>query len=251
MPKKNEKNTENAPVVKKSNRYQNVLDSSEKANSLDIKKFVLLNEIKHHPLYKISNRDNKARAMIEQYKKENKYIKNKNKIVPGQLVMFKYMNPKTLEELQYYDAAPCTIFFNVVNTEEGKRVLGFNLHYFPPQLRYIIINRIFEMYKPVYKKYFESGLNADMDAFDYKYLIDELNKQNLGFAVRMYIPSLIGDTFIVPPKVWATAMMTEGWFKKETRVAIMQYFKQDAKSKGKVSAGAHSKGKAGKKKKTR
>ena len=227
-----------------------VSDDSSKMSKIDIKKFVLIDEIKKHPLYKVSNRDAKARSMIDEYKDENKsYIKSKNKIIPGQMVMFKYLNPKTLEELQYYDAAPCTIFFNVVNTEEGKRVLGFNLHYFPPQLRYIIINRIFEMYKPVYKKYFESGLNTDMDAFDYKYLIDELNRQNLGFAVRMYIPSLIGDTYIVPPKVWSTAMMTEGWFKKETRAAIMQYFKQDAKSKGKVSVGSHSKGKAAKKKK--
>lgn len=217
---------------------------SERPSKLDMKKFSLMREIKDHPLYKISNRDKKARAMIDEYKEENKKsVTSKNKIIPGQLVMFKYMNPKTLEELQYYDAAPCTIFFNVVNTSEGRRVLGFNVHYFPPKLRYIIMDRIFEMYKPVYRKYFESGLQSDMDAFDYKYLIDELNRQNLGFAVRMYIPSLIGDTYIVPPKVWPTAMMTEGWFKKETRAAIMQYFKKDSKSKGKVSEGSHSKGK--------
>lgn len=221
---------------------------SERPSKLDTKKFSLMREIKDHPLYKISNRDKKARAMIDEYKEENKKsVTSKNKIIPGQLVMFKYMNPKTLEELQYYDAAPCTIFFNIVNTTEGRRVLGFNVHYFPPKLRYIIMDRIFEMYKPVYKKYFESGLQSDMDAFDYKYLIDELNRQNLGFAVRMYIPSLIGDTYIVPPKVWSTAMMTEGWFKKETRAAIMQMFKRDAKSKGKISEGSHSKGKKAKK----
>jgi hypothetical protein len=65
----------------------------------------------------------------------------------------------------------------------------------------------------------------------------------------MYIPNLIGDTFIVPPKLWTDALMTEGWFKKETRAAIMNYFKKDAKGKGKISVGAHSKGKAAKKKK--
>ena len=82
----------------------------------------------------------------------------------------------------------------------------------------------------------------------YKYLTDELERQNLSFAVRMYIPQLIGDTYIVPPKMWPTALMTEGWFKKETRAAIMNYFKKDAKSKGKISTGAHSKGKKTKKK---
>ena len=67
--------------------------------------------------------------------------------------------------------------------------------------------------------------------------------------MRQYIPKLIGDTYIVPPKMWPTALMTEGWFKKETRAVIMGYFKQDAKSKHKISVGAHSKGKKGKKKK--
>jgi 5-enolpyruvylshikimate-3-phosphate synthase len=100
----------------------------------------------------------------------------------------------------------------------------------------------------VYKKYFETGLPKDLDAFDYKYLTDELDRQNLSFAVRMYIPQLIGDTYIVPPKMWPTALMTEGWFKKETRAAIMNFFKKDAKGKGKMTTGAHSKGKKAKKK---
>lgn len=214
------------------------------------KNFSLIKEIKNHPLYKISNRDKKARTMIDEYKKETKnVITSKNKIIPGQLVLFKYLNPKTKEELEYYDASPCTIFFGIFNSSEGKRVLGFNVHYFPPQIRYNIMEKIFRMYKPFYKKYFERGLPGELDAFDYKYLTEELERHNLTFAVRMYIPSLIGDTFIVPPKLWPTALMTEGWFKKETRAAIMNYFKKDAVGKKKISTGTHSKGKKAKKKK--
>lgn len=204
--------------------------------------FSLSKEIKNHPLYKVSNRDKKARAMIDEYKKkQKKKITSKNFITPGQLVMFKYLNPKTKEELKYYDASPCTLFFNVVNTSEGKRVLGFNLHYFPPQLRYRILDQIYEMYRPIYRKYFETGVRKELDDFDYSFLTEELERHNLSFAVRMYIPSLIGDTYIVPPKLWPTAMMTEGWFKKVTRAAIMKYFKSDAKAKHKISTGAHSK----------
>lgn len=213
------------------------------------KNFSLIKEIKNHPLYKISNRDKKARAMIDEYKKETKnVITSKNKIIPGQLVLFKYLNPKTKEELEYYDASPCTIFFGVFNSSQGRRVLGFNTHYFPPQIRYRIMEKIYKMYKPVYTKYFEKGATKELDGFDYRYLTEELEKHDLSFAVRMYIPQLIGDTFIVPPEMWPTALMTEGWFKKETRAAIMNYFKKDAKSKGKISVGAHSKGKKSKKK---
>jgi hypothetical protein len=209
-----------------------------------LKDFSLIKAIKANPLYRISNRDGRARKILEDYKNSNDNAKtSKTFIVPGQLVLFKYLNPKNIEELEYYDASPLTIFFNIVNTENGRRVLGFNLHYFPPQLRYIIIDKIFEIYKPVYKKYFETGVNKDIDAFDYNYLIEALNRQNLGFAVRMYIPSLIGDTLIVPPEKWSDAMFTEGWFKKETRARIMQLFKGDAKKKGKNTTGTHAKGK--------
>jgi hypothetical protein len=228
----------------KSDKKKKSKKSKNDTGGVSLKDFSIWKEVKKHPLYKISNRDKKARAMIDEYKEENKpKLTTKNFITPGQLVLFKYLNPKTKEELEYYDASPCTIFFGVFNSSQGKRVLGFNVHYFPPLLRYKIMDEIFRMYKPVYKKYFETGLPKDLDAFDYKYLTDELDRQNLSFAVRMYIPQLIGDTYIVPPKMWPTALMTEGWFKKETRAAIMNYFKKDAKSKGKMTTGAHSKGK--------
>ena len=232
----------------KQKRTKNKSENTKK-EGVSLKDFSIWKEVKKHPLYKISNRDKKARAMIDEYREENKpKLKSKNFIIPGQLVLFKYLNPKTQEELEYYDASPCTIFFGTFNSSQGKRVLGFNVHYFPPLLRYKIMDKIFRMYTPVYKKYFETGLPKDLDAFDYKYLTDELERQNLSFAVRMYIPQLIGDTYIVPPKMWPTALMTEGWFKKETRAAIMNFFKKDAKSKGKMTTGAHSKGKKAKKK---
>lgn len=213
------------------------------------KNFSLFLEIKKHPLFKLSNRDKRARMMIDEYREENKnLLTSKRNITPGQLVLFKYLNPKTKEELEYYDASPCTIFFGVFNSSQGRRVLGFNTHYFPPQIRYRIMEKIYKMYKPVYTKYFEKGATKELDGFDYRYLTEELEKHDLSFAVRMYIPQLIGDTFIVPPEMWPTALMTEGWFKKETRAAIMNYFKKDAKSKGKMTTGAHSKGKKSKKK---
>jgi hypothetical protein len=110
------------------------------------------------------------------------------------------------------------------------------------------MDKIYQMYRPFYKKYFETGLVKELDTFDYTFLTEELERHNLSFAVRQYIPKLIGDTYIVPPKMWSTALMTEGWFKKETRAAIMNFFKKDAKSKGKMTTGAHSKGKKAKKK---
>ena len=89
-------------------------EESEGLEILDPRKFSLMQEVKKHPLYKKSNRDAKARAMIDEYKKnQEKKMTSKNNITPGQLVLFKYLNPKTKEELEYYDASPCTIFFGI------------------------------------------------------------------------------------------------------------------------------------------
>lgn len=208
------------------------IDIKESADA----KYKLINDIKNSPLYGKSGRDAFARKWIE----ENCSRVGKNKIVPGQLIMFNYFEPKTEEDLEYYDAMPCTIFFNVVNTSQGKRVLGFNIHYYPPKMRYQIMNKIFDIYRGVFVKYFTIPNKAGVDAFDYRILIQQLDKANLGFGVRMYIPELIGDPYIITANKWQVAVFTEGNFKKKTRTQIMTFWskwiagskKPKTKSKG-------------------
>lgn len=187
--------------------------------------YSLLKQVENTPYYKeshVSRNDARARSFIE----DHCPIAGPGRIVPGQLILFKYLEPKTKEDLEYYDASPCTIFFNVVNTQEGKRVLGFNIHYYPPKMRYQIMNTIFNIYKPILTKYFKEGTKTEIDAFDYNYLIDSLQKAGLEFGVRMYIPQLIKEVRKVPPQLWHVAVFTEGWFKKRTRAAIMKYWMQ-------------------------
>lgn len=187
-------------------------------------KFRLIDEIEKSPYYGKAVDRNEARAT--DFLEEHCEVASSGSIVPGQLILFKYFEPKTAEELEYYDARPCTIFFNVINTQQGKRVLGFNIHYYPPKMRYQIMNRIFEIYKPIYSKYFKKGSKKSIDAFDYRYLVDSLEKAGLGFGVREYIPSLIKEVRMIPPQMWHVAVYTEGWFKKQTRTAIMRYWSQ-------------------------
>lgn len=185
-------------------------------------KYNLMDDIKSSKFYgKRSGRSQVARDEIN----ENIGTSSKSKVLPGQLVMFNYFTPKTEEELEYYDAMPCTIFFGLVNTQQGRRYLGFNIHYYPPKLRYQIMNKIFEIYKPVYLKYFNEGLSKEIDAFDYQYLVENLKKAKMDFGVRMYIPTLCGKPQVIPPKLWSTAVFTEGVFRKQTRAKIMSYWK--------------------------
>ena len=183
-------------------------------------KYKLINDIKDSPLYGKVGKDEVARKWLE----DNTDKVNKNSILQGQLIMFNYFEPKTKEDLEYYDAKPVTIFFNVVNTSQGKRVLGFNIHYYPPQMRYQIMNKIFEIYRGLFVKYFNKPNKSAMDAFDYNILIQQLDKANLGFGVRMYIPELIGDPRIITANKWQVAVFTEGIFKKKTRTQIMAFW---------------------------
>jgi hypothetical protein len=93
-------------------------------------------------------------------------------------------------------------------------------------MRYQIMDKIFELYRPVYTKYFVEGNRKEIDAFDYQMLVKQLQRANLGFGVREYIPSLIGEPVMVPANMWQVAVFTEGWFKKKTRQQIMKFWEK-------------------------
>ena len=174
-------------------------------------------------LYKANNvtRDKSVRKYIS----ENINKKTKKSIFPGQLIMFNYFEPKTKDQLKYYDAMPCTIFFGIVNTDDGYRVLGFNIHYYPPRIRYMLMDRIFDIFKPIYLKNWDQSLKSEISYFNYKMLVDQLQKAKLDFGIRMYIPQLMNQIQPIPPKDWQKAVFTEGRFRKETRAQILNYWK--------------------------
>ena len=195
-----------------------ILAPSEKT-----KNFNLYEDIKKSPLYKkpVTKRDDIARDFLE---KAADRIKPGSRIVPGQLLMFQYFNPKTKEELEYYDAAPVTIFFGIYTAKEGKRIIGFNIHYIPPRTRWRVMDAIFRLYRPIFLKYFDSGIYKEIDAFDYQYLMEELERAKLKFCVRQYDPQRMANVFNIQPQCYTAACYTEGWFKKQTRQQILNHW---------------------------
>ena len=139
--------------------------------------------------------------------------------------MFNYFEPATKDQLEYYDAMPCTIFFGILNTPRGKRVVGFNIHYYPPKIRYQLMNRIYEIFRPIYENNFNKPLTSEVSYFNYKMLISQLEKAKLDFGIREYIPMLMAKVTPIPVSGWQKAVFTEGHFKKETRQQILNYWK--------------------------
>lgn len=190
------------------------------------KDFNVLKAIRSEPNYKtnVRRRDYRSRKYVA----NNYKTKGRASILPGQLIMFNYFKPKTEEKLPYYDARPCTIFFGIVNTNEGVRVIGFNIHYYPPRIRFQLMNRIYEIFKPIYEKEFNYPLKNELSNFNYKMLISQLQKAKLDFGIREYIPALMSTITPIPVVGWSKAVLTEGHFKKETRDQILAYWKDKA-----------------------
>jgi hypothetical protein len=202
--------------------------TAKRASNKAPKDFNMLKAIREEKDYKsnVLRRDKNVRKYVD----ENLSIAGKGSILPGQLIMFNYFEPATKDKLEYYDAMPCTIFFGIVNTKNGKRVIGFNIHYYPPRIRYQLMNRIYEIFKPIYAKNFNTPLDSKMDYFNYKMLISQLQKAKLDFGIREYIPNLMAKVTPIPVSAWSKAVLTEGHFKKETREQILNYWKNKTDS---------------------
>ena len=76
-------------------------------------------------------------------------------LLPGQVCMFSYNDPKTKDELEYWDKTPLTLFFGAFRTKNGDiREIGLNLHYYPPFTRRKILVKVYETFKSYFQKCF-------------------------------------------------------------------------------------------------
>lgn len=185
--------------------------------------FDLYKEIETNKFSKMDNR--RAAATASRLIHEN-CEKTKNYLLPGQMVYFDYLEPKYKEELKHYDANPCTIFFGRLKKKGEYREIGFNLHYYPPQLRFFIVQKIFKIYERTLGKVWETGPKRKLNTLSYNSLHAALKNEKLDYGLKMYIPNLRSNTYLVPPQYYSTAVYTEGIFKKETKKQIMRYWKK-------------------------
>lgn len=216
----NAKNTNNLSKQNKPVSVKIRRNSKENRAPHDFNVYKAIRAEKHYKS-NIKRRD----VSIRKYVDENLDNGRRSAILPGQLIMFNYFTPKTADQLEYYDAMPCTIFFGIVHTKNGKRVIGFNLHYYPPRMRYKLMDKIYEIFKSIYSKNYKMPLARAVDSFDYKALIFQLQKAKLDFGIREYIPKLMGNIVPIPVCDWSKAVFTEGHFRKETREQILNYWK--------------------------
>lgn len=191
----------------------------------DMKLFRMDEAIKNHPLAKkqINMRSKWAYAEImRNLKPTKKYL------LPGQICVFEYLDPKTKDQLEYWDRTPMTLFCGLTKTPEGNiREIGFNCHYFPPFARTRILNTVYEVFKRHFWQNFNEAQHKPYPMISYKAL-SRLCKRNakIGFGIKMYVPMLRSNTYVLPTRLLPTAFYTEGHFSKATLKEIQTFWRR-------------------------
>ena len=215
---KSEQSTLGSPV--------NLRDITTKIYDLDeIKRYQLDEAINNHPLVKrpTAIRSKLAyKEIIHNTKPTKKYL------LPGQVVLFHYAEPKFKEDLEYYDRTPFTLFLGITRTKDGNiREVGINLHYYPPFARARILNHTYEVFKPYFDKNFNDVTGKPNTFISYDRL-KHLMRTNLkiAFGIKMYIPVLRQASWVIPTRLLSTAMYTEGHFSKASLQQIFHFWRQ-------------------------
>lgn len=219
------------PIIHKSEQTTlgspvNLRDVTTKIYDPDeIKNYQLDEAINNHPLVKrpTAIRSKLAyKEIIHNTKPTKKYL------LPGQVVLFHYAEPKFKEELEYYDRTPFTLFLGITRTKDGNiREVGLNLHFFPPFARARILNHTYEVFKPYFDKNFNDVTGKPNTFISYDRL-KHLMRTNLkiAFGIKMYIPVLRQASWVIPTRLLSTAMYTEGHFSKASLQQIFHFWRQ-------------------------
>ena len=191
----------------------------------EIKNYQLDEAINNHPLVKrpTAIRSKLAyKEIIHNTKPTKKYL------LPGQVVLFHYAEPKFKEELEYFDRTPFTLFLGITRTKDGNiREVGINLHYYPPFARARILNHTYEVFKPYFDKNFNDVTGKPNTFISYDRL-KHLMRTNLkiAFGIKMYIPVLRQASWVIPTRLLSTAIFTEGHFSKASLQQIFHFWRQ-------------------------
>ena len=219
------------PIIHKSEQTTlgspvNLRDVTTKIYDPDeIKNYQLDEAINNHPLVKrpTAIRSKLAyKEIIHNTKPTKKYL------LPGQVVLFHYAEPKFKEELEYYDRTPFTLFLGITRTKDGNiREVGLNLHYYPPFARARILNHTYEVFKPYFDKNFNDVTGKPNTFISYTRLKHLMrNNLKIAFGIKMYIPVLRQASWLIPTRLLSTAIFTEGHFSKASLQQIFHFWRQ-------------------------
>lgn len=191
----------------------------------EIANFNIREAIENHP---VQHRPVNTRSRLSYHQLLKHGLRTTKYLLPGQMAMFYYNDPKYKETLEYYDKTPLVLFCGITRTKDNTiREIGLNLHFFPPFTRTRIFELCYNAFKPYWEKNFNDPSIKPNTHVSWQALKAICSKsEKLAFGVRMYIPVLRSPAWIIPPRLFSTAYMTEGHFSKATMKQIFKFWRK-------------------------
>ena len=151
-------------------------------------------------LYKAHGGQKKAMAEAEDwFLKGAKKLQDNNIAVtnkpfkPGMIYVFKYLKPKLMDELPWWDKHPVVL---ALDPTDAKNDLGINLNLLPIKIRIELLDAIYTQMRPFIEnqrkgsKAENAKLQGPMPKFTYDGAKKFLEKHGYDFAIRQYVPNL-------------------------------------------------------------
>lgn len=134
-----------------------------------------------------------------------------SKVLIGKMFHFKY-DPKTKEQLPYYDIFPLVIPIEI----DQNSILGLNLHYLPPRLRAKLMDKLFDTMND--KKLSSSSRLR----VTYKLLAGAARYKYFRPTLKRYLNSHVRSRFLeIPPEEWQIALfLPTQRFQKSSEKAV-------------------------------
>lgn len=193
--------------------------SDEEITNFDIREAIANSPILNRPT---NTRSRLAyQALLKNGTKTTKYM------LPGQVAIFYYNDPKFKESLLYYDKTPLVLFCGITRTKDNTiREIGFNLHFYPPHTRARVLEMCYDAFRDTWEKNFNEPSKKPNMAISYNSVKAICSKSDkLAFGLRMYVPILRSYAWLIPPRLFATAYMTEGHFSKATLSQVFKFWR--------------------------
>jgi len=153
------------------------------------------------------------------------------RFMPGKIYVFRYDNPKMMDELEWWDKNPIVLALDPA----GKNDCGINLNLLPIKIKEQLLDDIYSrMAGQIKTRTTRAQLQADLQAplsLSYAGAKRYLDRYGFGFAVRQYIPQRKTKQAVVSYENWwrialCDFIQLEGSSVQRIRRQFSSYFKK-------------------------
>ena len=169
---------------------------------------------------------------IKDTKQTEVEIVNDPFLQPGKIYIFKYL-PTNGDRYAYWDMHPIVFALGKMPASQGFMNVGINISWYPPAARKYIIEKIRQIYKPMYDSAIKkAGMKAkdqksvEIDLYALKTALDQYG---LSFAIRNYLPGNVKSPKVcIAYEHWDKAIKLDQprvFPELQGKVSLMQIYK--------------------------